>query len=86
MTLERTTSATPTRFTTVAAVLHVRFAGRSFDISMIGLNLTPASSDEQVKQELGTYLQVADERLDNYVIDRHTNGNLTLRPKSIFGN
>ncbi|HET6246272.1 MAG TPA: hypothetical protein VFE47_01130 [Tepidisphaeraceae bacterium] len=67
------------------AVIHVRFAGRSFDISMIGLDLMPASTDRQVKREIAGYLQVADERLDDYVVDRHPNGNLTIRPEAVFG-
>ena len=86
MTLERNlTRPSPTRLRNDAAVIHVRFAGRSFDISMIGLHLTPASSDDQVKQEIAGYLEVADDRLDDYVIDRHPNGNLTIRPQAVFG-
>jgi hypothetical protein len=73
------------RLPTDAAVIHVRYAGRSFDISMIGLDLTPASSDEQVKYEIARYLDVADDRLNHYVIDRHSNGNLTIRPRAVFG-
>ena len=70
---------------TDAAVIHVRYAGRSFDISMIGLDLTPASSDECVKQAIAGYLQVPDDRLNDHVIDRHANGNLTIRPQAVFG-
>ena len=73
------------RVATDGAVIHVRFAGRSFDISMIGLDLTPTSPDDQVKQQVGSFLNVADDRLEHYVIDRHPNGNLTLRPQAVFG-
>ena len=71
--------------TSNSAVLHVRFAGRSFDISMIGLDLTPQSSDIEVKRGISNYLEVSDHRLDDYVVDRHNNGNLTLRPSAVFG-
>lgn len=70
---------------TDAAVIHVRYAGRSFDISMIGMDLTPTSNDDRVKHEIARFLDVADDRLDDYVIDRHANGNLTIRPQAVFG-
>jgi hypothetical protein len=69
----------------VGGVLHVRFAGRSFDISMPGLELGPQASDGQVKVALAEYLEVPSYRLDDYVIDRHANGNLTIRLEAIFG-
>ena len=70
---------------TGAPVIHVRFAGRSFDVSLPGLDVGPFSSDEQVKLALAGYLDVPSYQLDEYVIDRHPNGNLTLRPGAVFG-
>ena len=69
----------------VGGVLHVCYAGRSFDISMPGLDLFPQASDEEVKMAIAEYLEVPSYRLDDYVIDRHENGNFTIRPQAIFG-
>jgi len=73
------------RRATDGAVLHVHYARRNFDISAIGLDLTPFSSDEAIKGALAGFLNVPDDWLDDYVIDRHANGNLTIRPQGAFG-
>ena len=69
----------------VGAVIHVRFAGRSFDVPAAQLNLGIGASDEQIKRMLAQYLEVQHARLDDYVVDRHANGNLTVRPEAVFG-
>jgi hypothetical protein len=69
----------PIRFADSGGIVHVRFADAVFDISMPGLELNWASSDDEVKQALAFYLDVPSYRLDEYVIDRHENGNLTMR-------
>ena len=68
-----------------AAVVHVRFAGRSFDVPAAQLNLGLGASDEQIKRVLAQYLEIDHARLGDYVVDRHPNGNLTLRPEAVFG-
>ena len=67
------------------AVAHVRFAGRSFDISLSDLDLGPMSADGQIRRALARHLNVPEFKLDAYVIDRHANGNLTVRPEAVFG-
>ena len=67
------------------AVAHVRFAGRSFDIPLSTLDLGPMSADGQIRRSLARYLSVPEFKLDAYVIDRHANGNLTVRPEAVFG-
>lgn len=67
------------------AVIHVRFAGRSFDVPTAQFDLGVGSSDAQVKQALAQYLEVPVARLGDYVVDRHQNGNLTVRPEAVFG-
>ena len=67
------------------AVVHVRFGGRSFDVPVDQLELGLGSSDEQVKRTLAQYLDVPAQRMNDYVIDRHANGNLPLRPEAVFG-
>ena len=67
------------------AVVHVRFAGRSFDVSLNTLDLGYGADDGDVKQTLARHLEVHPTRLRDYVVDRHGNGNLTLRPEAVFG-
>ena len=67
------------------AVIHVRFAGRSFDVPMGDLALGATSSDGVVKRALAGFLEVQERRLNDYVVDRHAIGNLTLRPEAVFG-
>jgi len=66
-------------------LLHVRFNGQSFDLALETLDLGPDSSEREVKQRVATNLEVDVARLRDYVVDRHANGNLTLRPEAVFG-
>ena len=68
-----------------AAVVHVRFNGRSFDVPIAQLDLAAGFSDDQIKRTLAQYLEVPPQRLNDYTVDRHANGNLTLRPEAVFG-
>ena len=66
-------------------VAHVRYAGRSLDVPLAALDVGAASGDGHVRRSLARYLGVAESKLDAYVIDRHPNGNLTVRPEAVFG-
>lgn len=68
-----------------APVIHVRFAGRSFDVPLPQLDVGRDTTDRQIKRSLAGYLEVPEGRLNDYVVDRHANGNLTLRPEAVFG-
>lgn len=81
-TLQNQSTAAPRSF---GRVLHVHFGGHSFDISLPGLDIGPEPGDSQVKRAVAGFLDVPSYRLDEYVIDRHANGNLTLRPEATFG-
>ena len=83
MLAQNNTAATLDR--AASRLLHVRFAGRSFDIPLVGLDLDSYADDVRVKHVVANHLEVAERRLDDYVIDRHANGNLTLRPPAVFG-
>ncbi len=67
------------------ATVHVRFAGRSFDIPMPMLGIGPAWPDDQIKRALARHIEVPEGAFKAYVIDRHPNGNLTVRPEAVFG-
>ena len=66
-------------------VLHLRFEGRSRDIALDILDVTSGSSDDAIRQSVAAFLDVGLQRLAGTVIERHENGNLTLRPEAVFG-
>jgi hypothetical protein len=68
-----------------AAVVHIRFEGRSVDIPLGDLDIGLRSSDQEVKQAVAGYLDVGVEKFRHYVVDRHDNGNFTVRPEAVFG-
>jgi hypothetical protein len=68
-----------------AAVVHVRFGGRSMDVPVVNLDIAAGASDAEVKRALAGWLDVDASRLRDYVVDRHANGNMTLRPEAVFG-
>ena len=71
--------------TVAQPVVHVRYAGRSFDVALPALGVSTSGSDEQLKAALSRHLEVPRPALNEYVVDRHTNGNLTIRPEAVFG-
>ncbi len=68
-----------------APVLHIRFEGRSFDIPLSDLDVGAMSTDADVKRARAGYLDVAEAKFRDYVVDRHETGNLTVRPQAVFG-
>ncbi len=65
--------------------IHVRVDGRSFDVPADRLGLAGGSSDDQIKQRVAGFLEIPFNRLSETVIDRHANGNITVRPQAVFG-
>ncbi len=65
--------------------LHVRYEGRSWNLLLSDLDLGPLSADEDVRQALARYLGVPEGSFKVYVIERHRNGNITVRPEAVFG-
>lgn len=68
-----------------APQLHIRFDGRSFDIPLSDLDVGVLSSDRDVKLALSSYLDIRENELRDYTVDRHQTGNLTVRPEAVFG-
>lgn len=66
-------------------VLHVRVQGRSRDISLDLLGVNSSSSDEAIRSAVGEFMELPPAQLRNTVIERHENGNLTMRPEAVFG-
>jgi hypothetical protein len=73
------------RFVDAASVIHVRYAGQSFDVPMASLDVGTTTDDRQIRQAVANRLLLTQDRLADYVVDRHANGNLTIRPEAVFG-
>lgn len=65
--------------------LHIRFEGKSRDIPLAEIDIGIASTDDQVKEAVANFLDTETSKLENYVIERHANGNFTIRPEAVFG-
>lgn len=66
-------------------MIHLRFEGRSMDISERQLGIVGSASDKEVRNSLARYLDVAVDRLNFYVIDRRPSGDLIVRPEAVYG-
>lgn len=66
-------------------VIHVRFEGRSRDITFAELDVGDQSSDQDLRNALARYFDVPERKFAPYVVERHTNGNMTVRPEAVFG-
>lgn len=68
-----------------ALVLHIRVEGSSLDLPMRSLGLQGLVSDDEVRRAVAKHLDIAASRLALYVVERHANGNMTVRPEAVFG-
>ena len=65
--------------------VHVRFEGHSYNVNAAEFNLSPQPSDAEVRLALAVFFEAPISRLAPYVIERHGNGNLTVRPEEVIG-
>jgi hypothetical protein len=65
--------------------LHIRYAGRSNDVPLSVLDLADHSTDMAVIDAVSMYFQIPQGKLAAYVVERHRNGNITIRPEAVFG-
>lgn len=65
-------------------MVHIRFEGRSLDLTEAQLGITSAMNDTAVKQRVSDHLEVQVDRFNAYVIDRRS-GNLIIRPEAVYG-
>ena len=66
-------------------MIHIRFQGQSWRIEASELDLGIHSSDQDVKRALAQHFEVPVAKLAAYVVERHENGNMTVRPEAVFG-
>jgi len=65
--------------------IHIRYAGRSCDITAEVLGLAGEADAAAVKRAVARYLDVTPASLDAYVVEFHATGNVTVRPEAVFG-
>jgi hypothetical protein len=68
-----------------APAVHVRFEGRSQRLNAAQLGLAANAGDNDIKQAVANMLDVAPSQLKFHVVERHENGNITVRPEAVFG-
>lgn len=66
-------------------MVHIRFEGRSYDITEQQVQVTTNMSDRAIKEQLSHYLDISTNRLQDYVIDRRPSGDLIIRPEAVYG-
>jgi hypothetical protein len=66
-------------------MVHVRFAGRSFDFTNGQLGVQTATSDQELKERLASRFDVKPESLEPYVVDRTQRGDMIVRPEAVYG-
>ena len=66
-------------------VIHIRFEGQSRDVGLAVLDVGEMSSDQELRQALARHLDVSMRKFALYVVERHVNGNVTVRPEAVFG-
>lgn len=66
-------------------MVHVRFEGRSLDVTERALELRDNMNATEIKERVARHLDVDTRRLRDYVVDRVPNGNVIVRPEAVYG-
>jgi len=68
-----------------APAIHVRFDGRSQRLNFAHIGLAANANDSDIKEAVARNLEVAASTFKFHVVERHDNGNITIRPEAVFG-
>ncbi len=66
-------------------MIHIRFEGRSLDVTEAQVGVDKNMNDNVIKERLSRHLDVAQNRLTEYVVDRRPSGDLIVRPEAVYG-
>lgn len=67
-------------------MVHIRFEGRSYDVSEQQIGLQPRTTNEGlIKEQVARFLEVPEQRLQNYVVDYRPSGDTIIRPEAVYG-
>lgn len=67
------------------ATIHVRFDGRSYDLAPAELGVPVDAPDVDIHEALARRFDVPRQTFRAYVVERHRNGSVTVRPEAVFG-
>ncbi len=76
---------TQTHLSAHAPAVHVRYGGHSQRLSVAQLGLPANADNHALKAAVARWLEVPVAHLNFHVVERHDNGNFTLRPQAVFG-
>lgn len=65
--------------------VHIRHGGKSYDTNLEELSLSDSPSDADLKNAVSRHLDIAETEVNDYVVERTTEGDLVLRPNAPFG-
>ena len=66
-------------------MVHVRYEGRSVDLSEAQLQVHAGMSDAEIKERVARRFEASAQELEFYVVDRTANGDLIVRPEAVYG-
>jgi hypothetical protein len=66
-------------------MIHIRFEGKSLDITETQLGISAGMNDGAVKERVSQHLDVNINRLSAYIVDHRSSGDLIIRPEAVYG-
>lgn len=66
-------------------MVHVRYEGRSVDVSEAQLRVHASMTDAEIKERVARHFEVGDRELQFYVVDRTPRGDMVVRPEAVYG-
>jgi hypothetical protein len=66
-------------------MVHIRYDGRSDDVSEAQLRVHPGMTDAEIKEHVAGHFQVGPKQLEFYVVDRTLHGDMIVRPEAVYG-
>lgn len=66
-------------------MVHLRWAGRSYEFSFEELDIHPQIADNDLKRRLAVRLDTTPSQFAELVVDRRPHGDIVVRPAAIYG-
>ena len=66
-------------------MVHIRYDGRSVEVSEAQLRVHTGMSDTDIKEHVARHFDVGRQQLEFYVVDRMPNGDMVVRPEAVYG-
>lgn len=66
-------------------MVHIRYDGRSVDVTEAQLRVDPGMSDREIKEHVARHFDIGPKQLESYVVDRTPHGDMIVRPEAVYG-